>query len=115
MQEQESPASSFLEGNNTETISVKVDSKRMMGLGHHTAVGATSYRLEDVPLKLGVKINPDDRYFSAEALETYRYRAVNVMKDAIAEEQNAMALALQATKEKIGEVSAEELSAAAEL
>ena len=80
----------------------------MIGLGH---LGAMSYRMEDVPLKLGVKINPENRYFSVEALETYRYRAVNVMKDAIAEEQNAMVLASQATKEKIGE----ELSAAAEL
>ena len=49
--------------------------------------------MEDVPLKLGVKINPENRYFSAEALETYRYRAINVIKEAIIGEQNAIALA----------------------
>lgn len=93
---------------NPEIIPVKFDLKKVMGLG---SLGATSYKMEDVPLKLGVKINPENRYYSEEALETYRYRAVNMMKDVIAEEQDAMVLASQATKDKLGE----ELSAAAEL
>ena len=47
------------------------------------AISKVHYRMENVLLRLGVMINPDDRYYSEEAIEAYNDRAIGLMKEAL--------------------------------
>ena len=42
-----------------------------------------AYQMENVPLRLGVKINTDDQYYCQEAVDVYKQRAMLHMKNDI--------------------------------
>lgn len=45
-----------------------------------------SYRMDYVPLKLGVKINPEDKYYGEEAIESYKSKAANLNQAKLAQD-----------------------------
>ena len=48
-----------------------------------------SYKMEYVPLKLGVKINPDDKYYGEEAIKSYKDKASNLFQYALMADKKA--------------------------
>lgn len=56
-------------------VSNKVDMSNLFGGGGAKKI---SYKMEYVPLKLGVKINPEDKYYGDEAVKSYKDKAANL-------------------------------------
>ena len=64
-------------------VSDKVDMSQMFRGG---AAKKISYRMDYVPLKLGVKINPEDKYYGEEAIESYKSKAANLNQAKLAQD-----------------------------
>ena len=65
-------------------VSDKVDMSQMFKGG---AAKKISYRMDYVPLKLGVKINPEDKYYCDEAIESYKSKAANLFQQNLMKDQ----------------------------
>ena len=52
--------------------------------------GSSNYKMTHVPLKIGVKINPDNGLYTADSTKTYKERAMYLMTEKIREEYDEM-------------------------
>ena len=53
-------------------------------------ISSSSYKMWFVPLKLGVKINPENNYYTPKAVTTYKDRAQQLMAEKIRLEYDEM-------------------------